>query len=161
MFIISQWNWWGTRGESLSISGLRDSMCVCEHRYDCPSVQSSMPCPIPQLLSHLAFVLRPTGEKEVSGRELWDVTLNCSAGKRSSWLQKWGDGVSCRRTKGLQSICGLSMGAAGSFMVAESKRMTWGWGVGMEMCFVTWAPLYQPFWWGFHFRLPVRKSSRM
>ena len=77
---------------------------------------------IPQVLRDLAFVLRPAGEKAISGRELCDGTLNCTDEKRSSWLQMWGDCVSCSRTKGLRLVCGLSViGAAGSFMAAEYK----------------------------------------
>lgn len=46
-------------------------------------------------------------------------------------------------------------------MVAESQKVTWGWGGLMETYSVIWAPFNQPFWWGFHFRLPVSKSSHV
>lgn len=47
--------------------------------------------------------------------------------------------------------------AANCFMVTETQEVTWGrLGHGNVLCNLS--PLYQPFWWDFHFRLPVTKE---
>lgn len=71
----------------------------------------------------------------------------------------WGDSVGCMNTRGAKSFGYLSLCCQlfqGHWNCKSDVEVRWG--HGNVLCNLS--PFYQSFWWGFHFRFPVRKGTR-
>ena len=132
------------------------SVCLWERK---ATVLFRVKCAQFLLLGDPEFLLRPLGEGEPFWGGLWCATLGCSGGKQSPWLEKWGD-VLADEDHGphLSVCCRLSLGCRWFHGCWESKSdLGVRWDGGNGLCHLS--PLYQPCWWGFHFRLPARKKA--